>query len=128
MGSNQREREETIMYNFSQFLKKCNRGCVQKTVLDIDALENGIESEITLTMGLDNVLQFLSGSRFFPAWGMKGEVDFLHEVQQGQRMKANTCGVVLSIPVNERYTNDDSNIVAVNFGDDIFDSRGYGCA
>ena len=127
MGSNQREKEETVMYNFNQFLKKCTRGCVKKTILDIDALENGVESELTLTLGLDDVLQFLSGSRFFPTWGMKGEIDFLHEVQQGQRMKANTCAVSLSIPVNERYTSDDSNIVAENFGDDIFESPGYGC-
>lgn len=28
MGSNQREKEETFMYNFNQFLKKCTRGCV----------------------------------------------------------------------------------------------------
>lgn len=94
--------------------------------MDIDALENGVESELTLTLGLDDVLQFLSGSRFFPTWGMKGEIDFLHEVQQGHRMKANTCAVSLSIPVNERYTSDDSNIVAENFGDDIFESPGYG--
>ena len=93
MGSNQREKEETVTYNFNQFLKKCTRGCVKKTILDIDALENGVESELTLTLGLDDVLQFLSGSRFFPTWGMKGEIDFLHEVQQGQRMKANTCVV-----------------------------------
>ena len=90
--------------------------------MDIDALENGVECELTLTLGLDDVLQFLSGSRFFPTWGMKGEIDFLHDVQQGQRMKANTCAV------NKRYTNDDSNIVAENFGDDIFESPGYGCA
>lgn len=28
MGSNQREKQETFMYNFNQFLKKCTRGCV----------------------------------------------------------------------------------------------------
>jgi hypothetical protein len=127
-GSNHRETEETIMYNFNQFLKKCARGCVKRTVLDIDALENGVESEVILTLDLNDVLQFLSGSRFFPTWGMKGEITFLHEVQRGQRVKANTCGVALSIPVNERYTNDDTNIFETNLGDDIFDSPGYGCA
>ena len=76
MGSNQREEEETVMYNFNQFLKKCTRGCVKKTILDIHTLENGIESNLTLTLGLDDVLQFLSGSRFFPTWGMKGKIVF----------------------------------------------------
>ena len=60
--------------------------------------------------------------------GNERKNSFLREVQQGQRMKANTCAVSLSIPVNERYTRDESNIVVENFGDDIFESPGYGCA
>ena len=60
-GSNHCEREETIMYNFNQFLRKCAWGCVKKTVLDIDALENSVESEVILTLDLNDVLQFLGG-------------------------------------------------------------------
>lgn len=126
-GSNRREQEETIMYNLNQFLRKCARGSVRKTVIDIEALQDGVESEISHTLDLSDVFQFLSGSRFLPTWGMKGEITFLHEVQRGQRVKANTCGVVFSIPVNERYTSDDPNVFTTNFGDDIFDSPGYGC-
>lgn len=126
-GSNRREQEETIMFNFNQFLKKCARGLITKTVVDIEALENGIVSEVTHTMDLSNVLQFLYGSRFLPMWGMKGEIVFLHDVQSGRRVKANTCGVSFSIPVTQRYTSEDPNIFTTNFGDDIFDSPGYGC-
>ena len=127
-GSNRREQEETIMFNLNQFLKKCERGSVTKTVIDIEALErDGVVSEVTHTLGLSDVFQFLSGSRFLPTWGMEVEIEFLHGVPRGQRVKANTCGVIFSIPVNQRYTSDDSNVFTSNFGDDIFDSPGYGC-
>ena len=127
-GSNRREQEETIMFNLNQFLKKCENGCVTKTVIDIEALErDGVVSEVTHTLGLSDVFQFLSGSQFLPTWGMGVEIEFLHGVPQGQRVKANTCGAIFSIPVNQRYTSDDSNIFTSNFGDDIFDSPGYGC-
>lgn len=126
-GSSKREREETIMFNFNQFLKKCARGLVTKTVIDMEALEEGVESEIAQTLEVSDVLQFTSGSRFLPAGGMKGEIIFLHAVHWGERVKANTCAITLSIPVTERYASEDPNIFMVNFRDDIFDAPGYGC-
>ena len=107
---------------------KCESGSVTKTVIDIEALErDGVVSEVTHTLGLSDVFQFLSGSRFLPTWGMEVEIEFLHGVPRGQRVKANMCGVIFSIPVNQRYTSDDSKVFTSNFGDDIFYSPGYGC-
>ena len=116
------------LFDLNQFLKKCERGSVTKTVVDIEALErDGVVSEVTHTLGLSDVFQFLSGSPFLSTWGMEVEIEFLHGVPRGQRVKANTCGVIFSIPVNQRYTSDDSNVFTSNFGDDIFYSPGYGC-
>ena len=85
-GSNRREQEETIMFNLNQFLKKCESGSVTKTVIDIEALErDGVVSEVTHTLGLSDVFQFLSGSRFLPTWGMEVAIEFLHGVPRGQK-------------------------------------------
>lgn len=126
-GSSKREQEETIMFNFNQFLKKCARGSVAKMVIDMEALEEGVESEIAQTLELSDVLQFTSGSRFLPTGGIKAEITFLHAGQWGERVKANMCAIILSMPVTERYASEDPNIFMSSFRDDIFDAPGYGC-
>ena len=127
-GSSKRQSEETVVFNFNQFLKQCARGDIQRTFVDISSVESGNIEETQQTLSPNDVLQFISGASHLPADGFHGGcIQFIHTAERGQRVKANTCGLQLSIPMNERYFTEDSSVFVSNFADDIFDSQGYGC-
>ena len=128
-GSSKRPSEETVAFNFNQFLKQCARGRVQRTFADISSLESSsIMEEKQRTLTLNDVLRFLSGARHLPPGGFCGTIQFVHDATEGQRLKANTCALKLCIPVNDRYCSDNSSVFVANMADDIFDSQTFGCA
>ena len=127
-GSTKRVSEELIAYNFNQFLKNVRQGAVTRMVVDLDeVLSNTPSSEINLTLNLNDVLQFITGSRYIPPEGIKGSMLFQHDVLHGERAKANTCGNTITFPVNKCYSSENSVEFTRNFADDIFDAPGYGC-
>lgn len=129
-GSSKRQCEETIVFNFYQFLKQCDKGSVQRKFIDITTVEwHEQEEEIPETeqsLTLQDVLQFLTGARNMPLGSIEGSIVFDHNALNGARVKANCCALQLSIPVNERYFSEESGSFISNFADDIFDGQGYG--
>ena len=128
-GSTKRASEELVAYNFNQFLKKCRQGAVTRTVVDLDGIlgDSGSPlSENTLSLNLNDVLQFITGSRYPLPGGIQGSMLFQHEALPGTRVKANTCANTITFQVNERYSAEDSTIFTSNLADDIFDGPGYG--
>ena len=126
-GCSKRESEETIIFNFNQFLKQCACGKVQRTFIDISSLESNNLQEREQTLSLHDVLQFMSGASHLPVSNLNGSITFIHGAAKGQRIKANNCSLQLSIPVNERYVTEESSVFISHFADNIFDSQGYGC-
>ena len=130
-GSSKRPLEETVIFNFNQFLKQCERGQGQRTYIDISLIECPGNSDIDETkhqvLCLSDVLQFISEARYLPPGGFEGTIKFAHNVKRGQRVAANTCALTLTIPVNDRYCSDNSAVFTSNMGDDRFDSPVFGC-
>ena len=118
-----------IAYNFNQFLKKVRQSEITRTVFDLDGVLGGMSSspETVLTLNLNDVLQFITGSRYVPPGGLKGSMLFAHDVLHGARAKANTCGNTVTFPVNKRHCSDNPAEFTSNFADDIFDGPAYGC-
>ena len=128
-GSSRRVKEELIIYNYNQFLKKCYCDQVSRTTVDLDSIfgeELVNAEETTKKITLHDVFQFITGSRHQPPGNLKGKVAFKHDALHGERCKSNTCGNIITFPVNDRYASEDSDIFTSNFADDIFDGPGYG--
>jgi hypothetical protein len=127
-GSSKREKEELVVFNYNQFLKKCSQGEVCKTVLNLDGIlgEQLFEEEVSQILTLNDVYQFATGLRYPPPGGCKGAIEFMHDTLPGTRAKANTCANSFSFPINDRYASEDSGVFVSNFADDIFEAPGYG--
>lgn len=128
-GSTKRASEELIAYNFNQFLKKVRQGAITRTVLDLAGILGTTSSsnEIVLTLSLNDVMQFITGSCYVPPGRIEGSMLFVHDTLHGARAKANTCGNTVTFPVNKRYSSENSSEFTSNFADDIFDGPAYGC-
>ena len=125
-GSSKRQKEELIIFNFNQFLKKCMQGAVSRTVVNLDGIldEQPSEEETVKILSLNDVYQFITGSRYPPPGGIQGGVEFQHDPLPGARCKVNTCANFICFPVNDRYTSEDSGVFVSNFADDIFEGPG----
>ena len=125
-GSSKRQCEETIVFNFYQFLKQCDKGNVQRKFIDVTTLESPDEEfpETEQLLTLQHVLQFLTGARNIPLGNIDGSIVFAHDALKGARVKANTCALQLTIQVNERYFSEESATFLLNFADDNFDGQG----
>ena len=66
------------------------RGAVKVTV-----------SEEEVTIQLENILQFVTGSEEIPAigFGPRPTIEFLHEVETPRKLSVSTCANVLTLPV-----------------------------
>ena len=128
-GSSKRLKEELVIFNYNQFLKKCSQGEVCRTVLDLDGIlgEQPYEEEVSHVLTLNDVYQFATGLRYPPPGGCKGAIEFMHDTLTGTRAKANTCANSLCFPTNDRYASEDCGVFVSNFADDIFDGPRYGC-
>ena len=79
-GSSKRVKEELIIYNFNQFLKRCYQSEVSRQVTELKSIlgEELSDGEET-TKTLHDVFQFITGSRYPPPGEIKGEVEFFHD-------------------------------------------------
>ncbi|XP_014678786.1 PREDICTED: uncharacterized protein LOC106818607 [Priapulus caudatus] len=90
-GSNKREAEEEIMVNWYMLLEALNDGAV-----------NNMKGDETITMSMTDLLMFVTGMESLPIEGFSPsnpEIHFDHVTTQ-RKITANTCGLILSIPVN----------------------------
>ena len=122
-GSNKRAVEEEILYNWSNFLVHVYNGKVVQTSISLDDAETFTEEKITLK----DVLLFTTGSYHLTVLGFgdKPLIEFDHNAQVGRRVRANTCGPILTFPVSSRYTCSLDKF-CTNLAEDILGSPGFG--
>eukprot|EP00794_Sanderia_malayensis_P004279 gene4279-4846_t len=89
-GSNRCAVDEQIVLNFNQYLEDVERGAVKVTV-----------SEEEVTIRLENILQFVTGSEEILAIGFspRPTIEFLHEVETQRKLSVSTCANVPTLPV-----------------------------
>ena len=75
-GSNKRELEERVSFNFTRYLEDVNDAKVKGTIQDFDTAE---KSHVVITTGM--VLQFITGSYQVPAlkFDPVPSLKFLHD-------------------------------------------------
>ena len=116
--------EETIVSNFYQFLKICDRETVQRKFNDMTKRRKS--REVSNHWPWKDVLKFLTGFRNVPLGGIEGSIVLDHDILKGARVKANTCTFQLAITVNKRYYTDESATFISHYANDILDGQGYG--
>ena len=86
----------------------------------------GAEQDST-EISLAEILFFASGCKSLPPLGIRGEVQFLHDVEKDGNLsrlrKANTCACIIKLPVVHNDYNSFKD--AMIFG--IKNARGFGC-
>lgn len=122
-GSNNRVTEEDIVYNFSFFLDEVAQGRVNG-ILTHD-VESGEAASTSIS--LPDVMQFLTGARYFCQSLSQASIEFDHEAVEGRRIEVSTCSLVIKFPCNLRYTGSSKDFVR-NLSEDIVCSPGFGKA
>ena len=121
-----KEQEEDIVFNFFNFLDELENGAENsKFTFAVTVLgDEGVQGTKQVAISLEDVLQFLTGSRHISCHGLKkGEIAFFSSPDRCRRVHINTCGIGISFPLNERYAG--KNFTA-NFSDDILCAPGFG--
>ena len=129
-----KEKEVDIIYNVTHFLDYLKRTPFEIEALDYEKILSMNEAAakdvddgglVGIEVKLEDVLQFLTGSKFFTNLkDMKGEISFCHKTGFGKRVKINTCGAGIIVPVTDRYML--SSSFSQNFAEDIIASPGFG--
>lgn len=120
-----RNAEEDIMYYMTEFLDRLSyEGPMHLTMIELD--EDGGESEVAKKVGVEDVSFFCTGSKYItPSMKGTGTICFDHVGKHG-RIVANTCNVVLTIPVTKRYTESADSFIR-NIREDLRADSGFGC-
>ena len=82
--------KQNIIFNFNQYLEDVENG---KIVSELEWK--------TVTINLDQILEFATGARDVPAIGFspRPTIEFLYDLDTPRKMSANTCANVLKFPV-----------------------------
>eukprot|EP00794_Sanderia_malayensis_P020964 gene20964-23019_t len=123
-SSGQRDQEEDIIYNFTNFLERLEHdGSLTLPVLEIE--DDGSVLETTREIMLQEVTRFCTGSRFItPAMEGKGTIRFDNTGKYGTVI-ANTCSIVLTFPIIEKYTGSPELFIQ-SFTEDMRNECGFG--
>ncbi|XP_066935847.1 uncharacterized protein [Clytia hemisphaerica] len=120
-----RKDENNIAFQWQQFLDELEDG--QSRNVSYHPIGSPDDEIKTVKITIEDVLQFLTGSRFIPAlgFGKKGTVSFplTTDKTSGTSATTSTCFLWLKIPVSEKYTTDR---FADSFSEDIVQSPGFG--
>lgn len=121
-----RKSESNIAFQWEQLLDELEAGQSRNVTYYpvVEGKTGDAESKI-VTITIEDVLQFLTGSRFIPALGFskKGTVKFLPTTGKtsGSSATTSTCFLWLNIPVSENYYQK----TATSFCEDIVQSPGF---
>ena len=117
-----KKREQDVAYNWCNFLDELELHAVKEVrVSDFLAEE---DEEKSLSMKLEDVLFFLTGSKFLPSISIgSGRIIFDHDSDQERRISVSTCALKLTFPICERYMSEE---FTTNIMDDIISSPGFG--
>eukprot|EP00794_Sanderia_malayensis_P011575 gene11575-12768_t len=118
-----RDLEEDIFYNFTNCIESLEHdGSVE---LPLIVLEGGNERETTTSITVEEVTRFLTGSKYVTSsLEGKGEIHFDH-ARKSFTVIANTCNIVLTFPVSEKYFESPEAFIKSFFEDMRLDS-GFG--
>ena len=133
-NGNEKEKEEDIIYNFTNFLDIVQRSPVEADILDFETVLSMDEAAAQqaqdgglrkVQVKMEDVLQFLTGSKFISSLKeMRGEISFCRDGSSGKRLKVNTCGAGIIFPVTNRYV--ESELFSSSFVEDIHSAPGFG--
>ena len=119
-GSNKRTSEEAIAFNFTHYLEDVEAGEVTTTILDPET--DGIT---TCKVGLEHILQFVTGCPVVPATGFDTNLTCMFDhVDCDKKLTVNTCSCTLNFPVSELLK--DYQSFKNEFTECIFSSPGFG--
>ena len=123
--SPKRKEENNIAFQWQQFLDELEDG--QSRDVSYQPIGCPDDEIKTVKITIEDVLQFLTGSRFIPAlgFGKKGTVSFplTTDNTSGTCATTSTCFLWLKIPISDKYTSDR---FADSFSQDIVQSPGFG--
>ena len=119
-GSNKRTSEEAIAFNFTHYLEDIAAGEITTTILDPET--DGIT---TCKVGLEHILQFVTGCPIVPATGFDTNLTCMFDhVDCDKKLTVNTCSCTLNFPVSELLK--DYQSFKNEFTECIFSSPGFG--
>ena len=139
-STEKKDKEEDIVYNFSNFLESLDVKAYNRLTISIDydddeeeegnkqENKDAVESTYQRNITLIDVIRFCTGSKYIlDSMKGNGTIKFIYPGQNahGQRIEAHTCAILLEFPVTERYYNSPESFIE-NFCDDIVSSPGFG--
>ena len=98
------KKEQGIIYNWINILDEVESDVVNEFI-QID-ITTGVEKERNVKIKLEDVLFFLTGSKFLSSNISNGTILFNHETEEGRRIKIRTCLYSIEFPVNRQYCGD----------------------
>ena len=116
-----KQKEKNIAYNWCNFLDEIECCIVEKkTAISVHG-----EAEKEVTLDFENLLFFLTGSRYLSTVGtITGKLNFKHQnIKEEERLAVSTGAYSLLFPVTQRYT---SEHFMENIVDDILRSPRFG--
>ena len=118
---NLKQKEKNIVYNRCNFLDDIECCMVERKT--VTSLHEEAEKEVTLDF--EDLLVFLTGSRYLPTVGtITRKLNFKHQnIKEGERVTVSTCAYGLSFPTTQGYTGEH---FTENIVDDILNSPGFG--
>ena len=128
-GSNEKAKEDEIYLFWVRFLKDCGRERIKASVVTLDSVSEGaMTASKDVTLRLQDIMKFCTGSTHMPSSGAKGQIIFSHERENHgvlRHITANTCAMQVTVPVNDLYSGAYSTFKE-NLRDDILNSPGFG--
>ena len=116
-----RKIEQTIIYDLINVLDEVESRVV-KEFIQTD-ITSGLEKERNVKIKLEDVLFFLTGSKFLSSNISSGTILFNHQTEEGRRIKIGTSLYSIEFPVSRPYCGDN---FSRNFTEDIIQSPGFG--
>ncbi|XP_076082340.1 uncharacterized protein LOC143053438 [Mytilus galloprovincialis] len=115
-----KEKEEVIVYNFGQFLKKVERQRITSNWINLDIDEEKKDTNVSMK----NVLQAFVGSEGLPTDIDFGIIEFDH--QSENLSSVNTCApsiTIRQISQNQNYQTLENHLLNIIVGTDGFDMK-----
>ena len=116
-----RKIEQTIIYDLINVLDEVESRVV-KEFIQTD-ITSGLEKERNVKIKLEDVLFFLTGSKFLSSNISSGTILFNYRTEEGRRIKIGTSLYSIESPVSRPYCGDN---FSRNFAEDIIQSPGFG--
>eukprot|EP00794_Sanderia_malayensis_P018464 gene18464-20316_t len=133
-NENDKDKEEDVIYNFTNFLDTVQRNPAEADILDFEtapSMDEAAAQQVEdgglrkMKVQIEDILQFLTGSKFIGSLKeIKGEISFCRDGSSGKKLRVNTCGPGIIFPLTSRYI--ESEMFSSSFVEDIHSAPGSG--